>query len=111
MKLNEIKRLHLSKGGFHLLMPLMILFLLVIVNLIVDSILMKSNPDASSFFSIRLIKDTFGNNVFSGNIISILNNASELVILAIGMTLVTAASGAISGCTRNRLASTKKPPG
>ena len=101
MKFFEINRLlssrHLLRSrrqsGAQLVMPLMILFLLVIVNLIVDSILMKSNPDASSFFSIRLIKDTFGNNVFSGNIISILNNASELVILAIGMTLVTAASG------------------
>jgi len=79
--------------GFQLLMPFMILFLLVIVNFFVDLILMKNNPDASSFFSIRMIQDTFGNNVLSGSIISILNNASELVILAIGMTLVTAASG------------------
>jgi len=78
---------------FRLLMPLLILFLLLIVNLFVDSIVRKAHPGASGFFSIRLIKDTFGNNVLSGNIISILNNASELVILAIGMTLVTAASG------------------
>jgi len=78
---------------FKLLMPLLILFLLLVVNLIVDSIIRKANPGASGFFSIRLIQDTFGNNVLSGNIISILNNASELVILAIGMTLVTAASG------------------
>jgi simple sugar transport system permease protein len=89
MRFNELKR----QGGFQLVMPLMILFLLMIVNLIVDSILMKNNPDASSFFSIRMIQDTFSNNVLSGSIISILNNASELVILAIGMTLVTAASG------------------
>jgi simple sugar transport system permease protein len=99
MKFQNINRLLSSRGllpgksGYQLLMPIMILVLLMIVNLIVDSILMKNNPDASSFFSIRMIKDTFGNNVFSGNIISILNNASELVILAIGMTLVTAASG------------------
>ncbi len=33
-----------------------------------------------------------GNTVLSGNIISILNGASELAILAIGMTLVTASS-------------------
>ena len=33
-----------------------------------------------------------GNPVLSGNIISVLDNASELVILAIGMTLVTASS-------------------
>ncbi|MDR2576285.1 MAG: ABC transporter permease [Treponema sp.] len=91
----EINRLLRSsrQSGAQLLMPLMILFLLLVANLIVDSILMKNNPDATSFFSIRMIKDTFGNNVLSGNIISILNNASELVILAIGMTLVTAASG------------------
>jgi simple sugar transport system permease protein len=89
MRLNELKR----HGGLQLAMPLMILFLLVIVNLVVDFILMKNNPNASSFFSIRMIQDTFGNNVLSGSIVSILNNASELVILAIGMTLVTAASG------------------
>jgi simple sugar transport system permease protein len=89
MKLTEIKR----QSGIQLVMPLMILFLLMAVNLIIDSILMKNNPAASSFFSIRMIQDTFGNNVLSGNIISILNNASELVILAIGMALVTAASG------------------
>jgi galactofuranose transport system permease protein len=95
MKFFEINRLLRSRrqSGAQLVMPLMILFLLLVVNLIVDSIIMKTNPGASSFFSIRMIKDTFGNNVFSGNIISILNNASELVILAIGMTLVTAASG------------------
>jgi simple sugar transport system permease protein len=101
MKFNEINRMLSSRqllsgrhqGGVQLLMPLMILFLLLVVNLIVDSILVKNNPDASSFFSIRMIKDTFGNNVLSGSIVSILNNASELVILAIGMTLVTAASG------------------
>ena len=65
----------------------------MLVNLIVDPVLMRNNPNATSFFSIRMIRDTFGNNVLSGSIISILNNASELVILAIGMTLVTAASG------------------
>jgi len=78
---------------FRLLMPLMVLLLLLVINLIVDSIVTRANAGADSFFSIRMIKDTFGNNVLSGNIVSILNNASELVILAIGMTLVTAASG------------------
>ena len=34
-----------------------------------------------------------GDPVLSGYLISILNNGSELAILAIGMTLVTAASG------------------
>lgn len=73
-------------------MPLMILFLLLIVNLIADSFIIRNNPNAVSFFSIRIILDSFGNNVLSGSIISILNSASELVILSIGMTLVTAAS-------------------
>jgi len=59
----------------------------------VDLFIMKNTPGASSFFSIKLIRDTFGNNVLSGSIISIINNASELVILSIGMALVTAASG------------------
>jgi len=85
MSSNKLKR----HGGFQLVMPLVILFLLLVVNLIVDF----TNPDAESFFSIRMIQDTSGNNVLSGRIVSILNNASELVILAIGMTLVTAASG------------------
>jgi len=79
--------------GFQFLMPLMVLSLLLIVNLVADPIIMGNNPDARSFFSIRLIQDTFSNYVLSGNIISILNGASELAILAIGMTLVTAASG------------------
>ena len=41
------------------------------------------------------LKDTtaLGDLVLTGNLITILDNASELVILAIGMTLVTAASG------------------
>ena len=34
-----------------------------------------------------------GDPVLQGNLISILNGASELVILSMGMTLVTAASG------------------
>ena len=89
MRFYEIKRY----GGLQLVMPIMIMSLLLVVNLVVDFILMNNNPDATSFFTIRMIQDTFGNNVLSGNIISILNNASELVILAIGMTLVTAASG------------------
>ena len=78
--------------GFPLLMPLLVLFLLLIVNLIADPIIMGNNPNATSFFSITLRLDNFGNSVFGGNIVSILNSASELAILAIGMTLVTASS-------------------
>lgn len=63
--------------------PLAALLILVVFNLIADP----------SFFKITLDQNSNGDPVLSGNIITILNNASELVILAIGMTLVTAASG------------------
>lgn len=66
-----------------LFIPLAALLLLVLFNLIADP----------SFFSISIRENSLGNPVLSGNIISVLDNASELVILAIGMTLVTASSG------------------
>ena len=65
-----------------LLVPLSALLLLVIFNLIRDP----------SFFSINLAINNDGNAVLQGNLISILEGASELAILAIGMTLVTASS-------------------
>lgn len=65
-----------------LLVPLSALFLLIVFNLIRDV----------SFFSVIITANNEGNTVLSGNIISILNGASELAILAIGMTLVTASS-------------------
>ncbi len=46
-----------------------------------------------SFFAITLSQNSAGYPILSGNLINILDNASELVILAIGMTLVTSASG------------------
>ena len=45
-----------------------------------------------SFFEISIVQNNAGYDVLSGNLIAIINNASEVVILAIGMTLVTAAS-------------------
>ena len=66
-----------------LLMPLMILFLLLIVNYFIGA----------SFFTFGTVVDLYGNTVLSGDIIRIFNGASELVLLAIGMTVVTAASG------------------
>lgn len=63
--------------------PIAALLILVIFNLIADP----------SFFAISLDKNSNGDPVLSGYLIKILDNASELVILAIGMTLVTAASG------------------
>ena len=66
-----------------LLMPLLALLVLVIFNLIRDP----------GFFSVELAANNNGDPVLRGNLISILNGASELAILAMGMTLVTAASG------------------
>ena len=75
---NQIKKLFSSQ----LAIPLVALIVLVVFNLIRDP----------SFFSIVIKKNNLGNTVLSGNLISILNGASELVILAIGMTLVTSAT-------------------
>ena len=65
-----------------LVIPVVALLLLVIFNLIRDP----------SFFSIVIKKNNLGHTVLAGNLISILNGASELVILSIGMTLVTSAT-------------------
>ncbi len=63
--------------------PIAALMLLVIFNLIADP----------AFFKITLGYNSAGNPVLSGFLITILDSGSELAILAIGMTLVTAASG------------------
>lgn len=76
--MNQIKKLFQSQ----LAIPIVALLVLVIFNLIRDP----------SFFSIAVKKNNLGNTVLSGNLISILNGASELVILSIGMTLVTSAT-------------------
>ena len=66
-----------------LLIPLIAILLLVIFNLLRDP----------SFFSIGISANNRGDPVLQGNLVSILNGASELVILSMGMTLVTAAAG------------------
>ncbi len=66
-----------------LLIPLIAIALLVIFNLIRDP----------SFFSVGIAANNKGDPVLQGNLIAILNGASELVILSMGMTLVTAAAG------------------
>ena len=66
-----------------LFIPLAALLLLMLFNLIADP----------SFYKISLEPSSDGNLILSGNLISIIDNASELAILAIGMTLVTSASG------------------
>ena len=65
------------------MIPLAALLLLFLFNLIVDP----------SFFKIELGYNSAGNPVLSGFLITILDSGSELAILAIGMTLVTAATG------------------
>ena len=78
------------QGGFfarlvrkQIFIPLAALLILIVFNLIADP----------SFFAVTLKENSLGDLVLTGNLITILDNASELVILAIGMTLVTAASG------------------
>ena len=64
--------------GMRLFMPIVCLFIVLLVNVI----------RTPHFFNITL-KD----GQLSGWLIDVINRGSELVILAIGMTLVTAASG------------------
>ncbi len=66
-----------------LVIPIAALLLLTLFNLIADP----------TFFEITLSPNSDGHMVLSGNLISVLDYGSELAILAIGMTLVTAASG------------------
>ncbi|MCR5306943.1 MAG: ABC transporter permease [Oscillospiraceae bacterium] len=66
-----------------IIIPIAALLLLSLFNLIADP----------SFFCITLGHNSAGNPVLSGNLITIIDCGSELAILAIGMTLVTAASG------------------
>ena len=63
--------------------PIAALLILTLFNLIADP----------SFFKISMGYNSTGDPVLSGYLITILDYGSELAILAIGMTLVTAASG------------------
>jgi galactofuranose transport system permease protein len=63
--------------GSHLVLPLSVLALLVAINVV----------KGADYFTISLI-----NGALYGNIPNILFGASELVVLSIGMTLVTASS-------------------
>ncbi len=88
MSKNEGKRLDTQampakRFNKQLLIPLAALAALALFNLIVDP----------SFFKISIGENSAGDPVLSGYLITILDYGSELAILAIGMTLVTAASG------------------
>lgn len=63
--------------------PLAALLLLIVFNLIADP----------SFFKITYQLNASGQYILNGNLIQILDFGSELAILAVGMTFVTAASG------------------
>lgn len=85
---SKIKQFQISeflKGLFRkqIFIPIAALLLLAIFNLIADP----------SFFRITLGYNSAGYPVLSGYLITILDYGSELAILAIGMTLVTAAAG------------------
>lgn len=64
--------------GYRLFFPLICLALVLLINII----------KTPSFFEIKI-----QNGVLYGYIIDIINRSSELIILAVGMTLVAAASG------------------
>ena len=81
--MNKAKASRFFSKNSQLLIPLIAIALLVVFNLIRDP----------SFFSIGIAANNNGDPVLQGNLVSILNGASELVILSMGMTLVTAASG------------------
>ncbi|MDD2978422.1 MAG: ABC transporter permease [Hespellia sp.] len=64
--------------GMRLFMPIVCLLAVLLINVI-------TTP---GFFKV-----TLNNGVLYGYVVDVINRASELVILAVGMTLVTAASG------------------
>lgn len=66
-----------------LLVPLLSILLIALFNLLRDP----------SFFSIEISRNNQNNPVLTGNLVTILNGASELAIISMGMTLVTAACG------------------
>ena len=79
-----MKKKNKSAGGLgQLLIPLVALGILIVFNLFRDI----------GFFQIVMRVNNSGNIVLTGNLISIIDSASELAIIAMGMTLVTAACG------------------
>ncbi len=83
-KLNTDRSASVLKAliGHKLFIPIAFLTFLLLLNVFI-------NP---SFLRISMGRDSNSNPVLIGNLINILNNATELVILAIGMTLVTSSS-------------------
>lgn len=73
----------LFRKNSQLLIAIVAILMLLIFNLIRDP----------SFFNISLVSTGSGAQKLVGNPIEIIDNATELVLLSIGMTLVTAACG------------------
>ena len=82
-KKNVGKWLSYLRPYAQLLVPLTAILLILLFNLFRDP----------GFFSITLTTNNMNSTVLSGNLIGILNGASELAVIAMGMTLVTAACG------------------
>ena len=78
-----IKQKKRASGLGQLLIPLVALGILLVFNLFRDI----------GFFSVGVRVNNNGNMVLTGTLISIIDSASELAIIAMGMTLVTAACG------------------
>lgn len=76
--MNNLKLLWKKIRRFYLFFPLLCLAIVLLINLV----------KTPNFFHVSI-----NNGVFYGYIIDILNRSSELIILAVGMTLVVAASG------------------
>ncbi len=76
--MNKAKSICKKITSYRLFLPLICLAIVLIINLI----------KTPNFFEI-----TVKNGVLYGYIIDIINRSSELIILAVGMTLVVAASG------------------
>ena len=82
--MKEAPKKHDRLGKYsQLIVPAVAILIIIVFNLIRDP----------SFFSVEITLNNNGNAVLAGNLIAILNGASELAILAMGMTLVTAACG------------------
>ena len=76
--MSNVKEKIKAVTSMRLFLPIVCLIAVLLVNLI-------TTP---GFFKISI-----NNGVLYGYVVDIVNRASELVILAVGMTLVTAASG------------------
>ena len=79
----NVKEFFMKLFKRQIFIPIAALLLLALFNLIVDP----------SFYRITLGYNSAGDPVLSGYLMTILDYGSELAILAIGMTLVTSASG------------------